>query len=317
MTSPPELAATPASERLTRASRTTPRPVRATADAQPVPPVRFGGAIAAGVYALMTLLLGAPALAGQFLVTPRSDQYLAGFAFREFAASWARTQGGVPLWNPYLMGGVPHVAAMAGDIFYPPSMLLRLLLPADAAITWGLMLHVFLAGCFSYLFLRRALGLGFAGALVGGLAYMAGGNVAGLVSPGHDGKIYVAALLPLILYLLHRGVRDGRAWSWGALAIAVTFAILTPHPQLLQYLLLVAGGVRPVRRVRRRSGRLAPRPRRCGAGDSGSPPARSRSDFSAAPSSTGRCSSTRPGRREPVGRTGSTPSAIRCRPKSW
>jgi hypothetical protein len=36
-------------------------------------------------------------------------------------------------------------------------------------------------------------------------------------------------------------VRDGRAWSWGALALAVTFAILSPHPQLLQYLLLVAG----------------------------------------------------------------------------
>ena len=199
------------------------------------------GGIAVLVYILAALSLGYPALGGNFLVTPASDQYLAGYAFREFTASVLRTTGHVPLWNPYLMGGVPHVAAMAGDLFYPPSVLLRTLLPTDVAMTWGLLLHLFLAGCFTFLFLRRALGLGFYGALVGGLAYMIGGNVAGLVSPGHDGKLFVAALLPLVLFLTHRGVRDGRAWAWGALALAVTFAILTPHPQLLQYLLLVTG----------------------------------------------------------------------------
>jgi uncharacterized membrane protein len=103
-----------------------------------------------------------------------------------------------------------------------------------------MILHVYLAGLFAYLFLR-AVGIGFWGALIGGLAYLMGGNVAGLVSPGHDGKIFVSALLPLVLLFVHRAVRDGRAWAWGALAIAITLAVLTPHPQLLQYLLLVAG----------------------------------------------------------------------------
>lgn len=199
------------------------------------------GWLAALVYALATLALGFPALAGKFLVTPPSDQYLAGYAFREFTGRWTRAHGQVPLWDPYLMGGVPHVAAMAGDLFYPPSMLLRLLLPTDAAMTWGLLLHVFLAGCFTFLFLRRAVGLGFYGALVGGLAYMIGGNVAGLVSPGHDGKLFLSALLPLVLFFVHRAVRDGRAWAWGGLALTITAAVLAPHPQLLQYLLLVVG----------------------------------------------------------------------------
>ena len=36
-------------------------------------------------------------------------------------------------------------------------------------------------------------------------------------------------------------MRDGRRWSWGALAITVGLAVLSPHPQLLQYLLLCAG----------------------------------------------------------------------------
>lgn len=198
------------------------------------------GLWATAVYAAMTLLLGWPALAGKFLVGSHSDQYIAGYGFREFAASWMRQTGGFPLWTPYQFGGMPYVAAMHGDTFYP-TFLLRAFLPTDVAMTWGFMIHVFLAGSFTYLLLRRALGLGFYGALIGGLAYMAGGNVAGLVSPGHDGKLYLAALLPLLLTLVHAGIRGGRAWAWGTLAIATTLAILTPHPQLLQYLLLVAG----------------------------------------------------------------------------
>ena len=201
---------------------------------------RHGGLWATLTYAAATLLLGWPALAGRFLVSPTSDQYIAGYAFREFTASALRERGAMPLWNPYLFGGVPHVAGMAGDLFYP-TQLLRLVLPADVGMTWGFLLHVFLAGAFTFLFLRRALGVGYWGALVGGLAYMLGGNVAGLVSPGHDGKLFVAALLPLTLLLVHRSVRDGRRWAWGALAVTVTLGVLTPHPQLLQYLLLVTG----------------------------------------------------------------------------
>ncbi len=202
-------------------------------------PPRFATAWAALVYALATLTLAWPALAGQFLVNPRSDQYIAGYAFREFGASWIRAGHGVPLWNPYLFGGMPYVAGMHGDIFYPTA-LLRLALPTDVAMTWGFIIHVFLAGLFTYRFLR-AVGVGYFGALIGGLAYMMGGNVAGLVSPGHDGKLFVSTLLPLALFFVHRGVRDGRMWAWGALAVTITLTVLSPHPQLLQYMLLVSG----------------------------------------------------------------------------
>ena len=51
----------------------------------------------------------------------------------------------------------------------------------------------------------------------------------------------MSALLPLALWLLIRGVRDGRNWAWGAFAITVGLAVLSPHPQLLQYLLLTSG----------------------------------------------------------------------------
>ena len=98
---------------------------------------------------------------------------------------------------------------MHGDIFYP-TFILRALLPTDVALTWSFIIHLFLAGCFTYLFLR-GWGVRFYGALVGGLAYMLSGPIASYASPGHDGKLYVSALLPLVLWFLIRAVRDGRA----------------------------------------------------------------------------------------------------------
>src|SRR5512134_644274 len=131
-------------------------------DAAPQPwAPRFALGWAVLVYVIAVLMLGYPALAGGFLVNPHSDQFIAGFAFREFAAEYMKTTGGFPLWNPYLYGGMPYVAAMHGDIFYP-TFVLRLLLPTDIAMTWSFILHVVLAGVFGYVFLR-ACGLGFFG----------------------------------------------------------------------------------------------------------------------------------------------------------
>jgi hypothetical protein len=200
---------------------------------------RLAGLCSAAVYALVTIVLGAPALAGKFLISPISDQYLAGYAFREFGAHALHVTGGFPMWNPYIFGGMPYVAAMHGDIFYP-TFLLRMIMPTDVAMTLGFMVHIFLAGLFTYYFLR-AWGLGFYPSLVGGLAYMMGGPIASYVSPGHDGKLFVSALTPLALWMLVRGMRDGRYWSFGVLALTVGLGVLSPHPQLLQYMLLVSG----------------------------------------------------------------------------
>ena len=200
---------------------------------------RFAFGWAALVYALCTLSLAFPALAGKFLVSPHSDQYIAGYAFREFGAATLKAAGHFPLWNPYLFGGLPYVAAMHGDIFYP-TFLLRMILPTDVAMTWGFIIHVFLSGLFTFGFLR-AIGYGFFGSLVGGVAYMMSGQIASYVSPGHDGKLFVSALFPLALWMLHRGIRQGKSWSWGAFSLIVGLSVLSPHPQLLQYLLLACG----------------------------------------------------------------------------
>ncbi|MHB1861673.1 MAG: hypothetical protein ACYCVL_01780 [Gemmatimonadaceae bacterium] len=204
-----------------------------------LPAPRFAAAWAALTYALCTLVLAYPVFAGQFLVNPNSDQYIAGYAFRDFAAQWLRAGHGFPLWNPYILGGLPYIAAMHGDIFYP-TFALRMLMRTDLAMTWGFAIHLFLAGLFTYGFLR-AWGFGFFASLFGGAAYMLSGQIASLASPGHDGKLFVSALFPLALWMLLRGMRDGRASAWGGLALTVGLAELSPHPQLFQYMLLGSG----------------------------------------------------------------------------
>lgn len=195
--------------------------------------------VAAIVVVIATLLLAWPALGGAFLVNPNSDQYIAGYSFREFAARSLRDGHGFPLWNPYQFGGMPYVAAMHGDIFYP-TFLLRMLLPTDIAMTWGFVIHMMLAGFFTFGFLR-ATGVRFQSAAIGGVAYLMSGAVASYASPGHDGKLFVSALLPAALWALVLGIRDGRRAAWGWLAIVVGLAALSPHPQLLQYMLLMSG----------------------------------------------------------------------------
>jgi hypothetical protein len=201
---------------------------------------RFALAWAALTYLILTIALGYPALTGQFLVTAISDQYIGGFPVRDFAAQSLKAGLGIPLWNPYIFGGMPYVAAMGvGDIYYPTA-LLRMLLPVDIAMTLGLMLHVMLAGTTMYVFCR-GVGLTFRASLIGGAAYMMSGPIAGLVSPGHDGKLFISAMLPLSLFLLQRGVRNGELWAWGGLSLTIGLAVLSPHPQLLQYMLLTLG----------------------------------------------------------------------------
>jgi hypothetical protein len=214
----------------------------------PAPPVsrealamsepRWPGAWAALLYAACTLSLGYQALSGKFLAGPNSDQFVAGYAFREFGAAMLKATGGFAQWNPYIFGGLPYVAAMHGDIFYP-TFLMRMVMPTDAAMTWSFMLHLFLAGLFTYRFLRAS-GFSFFASLFAGVAYMMSGQLASLVSPGHDGKLSVSALFPLALWMLTLGVRRGIRWSWGVLALTIGLAVLSPHPQLLQYLLLAS-----------------------------------------------------------------------------
>ena len=180
-----------------------------------------------------------PMLLGRWLVGSMSDQYSTGYAFRDWAAQQWHATGHIPLWNPELFGGLPFVGAMHGDIFYWTSFL-RLVLPTETVMNLGFLVHYLAAGLFTYLLLR-SLKISWLGAVVGGVAYELSGLISSYPAPGHDGKLFVTALLPAALLLLHRGIRGRRAWAFALLAAVVGLALLSPHFQMTYYLLVAAG----------------------------------------------------------------------------
>ena len=195
--------------------------------------------LALGVLCVGVILLCYPMLGGSFLGGQNSDQTWTGIPFRFFWASEFHRTGHIPLWNPYMFGGLPFVGAMHGDIFYPTSFL-RLLLSPDTVLNIVFALHLVLAGVFTYVFLRT-LGITWTASVTGGLAYQLSGIVASLVSPGHDGKMAVSALLPLLLVGLLLGIRKRRLEGFGLVALIVGLDLLSPQLQMTQYSLILAG----------------------------------------------------------------------------
>jgi hypothetical protein len=196
--------------------------------------------MALGILSLWIVVLSLPMLTGQFLAAPNiNDQYFAGYAFRNWAAEQFVSTGSIPLWNPAMFGGLPFVGAMHGDIFYPTAWL-RLILPTHTAMNLGFFVHYIAAGLFTYWFLRLYR-VSWTGSVVGGLAYQLTGVVASYASPGHDGKLFVTALLPLGLVMLTYAIRERRYAAYAAFALVVGLALLSPQAQMTQYFLIATG----------------------------------------------------------------------------
>jgi hypothetical protein len=194
--------------------------------------------VAFGFCCLWIAILSIPMWSGHYLAGVHSDQFATGYAFRWWGANQIATTHRIPLWNPLAFGGFPTVAGF-GDLFYPMS-LLRLVLPTALAIDLEFVSHYVLAGFALYLLLRM-LGFSWTAAITGGTAYQLSGVVLSLVSPGHDGKLFVTALLPVMLIGLVLGMRRQRWEGFALSGLAVGLALLSPQYQMTQYALVASG----------------------------------------------------------------------------
>jgi hypothetical protein len=185
------------------------------------------------VYAAVTLLLLRDAFFGGTPLLGMDTLGLSYFA-RDFYTDFVQTFHRFPHWNPLLFGGLPFVEGMHGDIFYPPSLALFFM---DARGMWGvkMALHLFLAGSFMYLWLRRGLAIGRMPAFFGGLVFMMGAHMVSLLLPGGDGKLFVATLTPLMFWLTERAVARGRPADFALFALGLALMLFTSHMQAAYY----------------------------------------------------------------------------------
>ncbi len=185
-----------------------------------------------GTYFLLVIVLFAEFVFSDKMLAG-SDTLQAGIFFRSYLVEFFKSYGHVPQWNPYIFGGMPFVDAFHGDIFYPLSFL-KFLMPLDRALGWIQILHIFLAGSFMYACARR-FGAGHLGAFTSGLFYMLSTYLVSLVSPGHDGKIFVTALFPLALLFMEAALREKPFLNALLMGGVLGLIWLTPHPQMAYF----------------------------------------------------------------------------------
>lgn len=167
------------------------------------------------------------------------DTLSLGYVARAFYAESLK-HFSFPRWNPRILGGTPFLEALTGgDSLYPPSALLLFLLEPYRALGWKLIVHIAAAGFFMFGWMR-ALKASRAAALVAGVGYMLSPFLVSWVFPGHDGKIFVTSLAPLLFWATEGFfVRPG-AKSFAGIGLVVALVILTTHFEMAYFLF---GGV--------------------------------------------------------------------------
>ncbi len=81
-------------------------------------------------------------------------------------------------------------------------------------------IHLVVAGIGMYARCSRTLRASWTASVVAGLAYELSGILASQLSPGHDGKLFAAALVPFAFVALIRAIRHGRSTNYGWFALS-------------------------------------------------------------------------------------------------
>lgn len=130
-----------------------------------------------------------------------SDQ-IGGFDSRVFYKDALVNHHQFPFWFNSRLGGMPTIDASFGDAMYPLSIISNFLFPITRAISFKMILHVFLAGIFFFLMLRKGFRMHPLVALTGAIFYMLNPEFFSHIYPGHDGKMFVIAWLPFVIWRL-------------------------------------------------------------------------------------------------------------------
>jgi|GEM_PF-1733653 len=140
-----------------------------------------------------------------------------------------------PLWNPYILSGIPFLADIGLGTFAPINILFLLASPLRA-LTLTIVIDIILAGLFMYLYLR-VLGKRVAYALPGAVVFMLSGSVLQLSM--NISILNVLVWIPLVMACVELTLKR-KSVGWALLA-SVFLSVMTfsGHVQYLYYTLLL------------------------------------------------------------------------------
>ncbi|HTA76374.1 MAG TPA: YfhO family protein [bacterium] len=189
-------------------------------------------------YLLYTLFFFSYPLTHMEKVLGSEDMIKIMFPLKHFLTEYLR-QGRLVLWNPYSSLGQPFLA-IPGVAAYYPFNLLNLIFPLSYAITLTYVLHFIITAMGTFWFVRL-LGARWTGAFLSGLAFSFSSYFVTRIWAGHTQLDWVAAWMPLNLFLLTVFL-EKKQWRYlFAASGALALGILEGHPQITFYTLLLTG----------------------------------------------------------------------------
>jgi len=142
-------------------------------------------------------------------------------------------RGNLALWNPYVFSGAPFFGGFQAALLYPLNALF-LILPLAKAINWGIALHVFLAGAFTYAWAARR-GLRPPACFLSAVIFMFCGAHFPHIYAGHLPNLCALIWAPL-LFLAIDGLFETPSLGWSLLGMfALAMQVLAGHPQYVFY----------------------------------------------------------------------------------
>ena len=202
---------------------------------------RRGDLIALVSIFLLTMIAGWDLISGGVVVS--KDPITQYYPWYSYLGESLRS-GDIPAWNPSQFSGAPFAADPLSGWAYLPAMILFTILPLSAAASSFVLVHLLLAGLFTYA-LARVLSINVAGSMLAAVAYEFNGfmywrNLC--CSP----YAQVMVWLPLAILGVELAIRSSRwldrgLW-WGVGGLALSQILAAWPGQGSYYALLALGG---------------------------------------------------------------------------
>lgn len=157
------------------------------------------------------------------------DLFVIFYPWRKFLFS-SFAQGLIPLWNPYTYGGSPFLANMHSAVLYPLNIFF-LFSPLAQGLAYFVVLHIFLAATFMYLYAREV-GVSQAGSLIAAISFaFSGWFVKHFEVIPHPATV---AWAPLIFFFYEKALKHNGTLARNKYLIlggaAFALQVLSGHP---------------------------------------------------------------------------------------
>jgi len=160
---------------------------------------------------------------------PGGDGQIDYLPSRVFSAQILRAEA-LPLWDPHIFSGMSHVAIVQTAPFYPPNIILYVLLPSTVAFNVAMMLHVLLLLGFSHAYFRLFTDRDEA-AWLGAVTFSFCGFL--LLHIEAIGIFNSAAWIPPLFYCVEKWIRS-RDWKFSAAGgVCLALQLLAGWPQMV------------------------------------------------------------------------------------